>query len=517
MDFFDLILSKEELPHEDLKIKEEPKIMNTLVGCDIDKYIKGTIKYKPEEINKLIKDINNSDNNQHKRLFYKNNGNIGYIEVFQNGKLAFAYKISNKISFLFECNSNNINITNNKCFGFRYYNSKNEYCSLLKIGDNDKDEFKFLEKINEKENYFYDEKLDCFEIVYESIFSRFENGYNIYSTLIEGPLYEILGFSYGIIYKSNTYFKFYRPYSIDIMNINDFTSNIPIEDDYKKLNIMPILFDGHISILFFVDNDKKRGYILSDPSHTHSKKIYNTNFVDGFLFPKNMRKNMKIYPKKRIQKFNSCSLWYYFQMLILINYNKNNQKEYKTSIDLIKSIINSSLYFECVNYYQELVGCKKKLIEINPNLEQLDEDYIYFIPKSKYASLDKVRIYKYSFMNQFVDLIELFESRDEQMISYQFGFEELKVFQNYYEDFIDFILLLNYNLNFLHLNKAKDDNNDVIKMYESTLVKMDQFKKSFINFCLNYFSEFSEYYKKNRYFSENKSNLMFYLMNKIKV
>ena len=57
---------------------------------------------------------------------------------------------------------------------------------------------------------------------------------------------------------------------------------------------MPILFDGHISILFFVDNDKKRGYILSDPSHTHSKKIYNTNFVDGFLFPKNMRKNMKI-------------------------------------------------------------------------------------------------------------------------------------------------------------------------------------------------------------------------------
>ena len=122
-------------------------------------------------------------------------------------------------------------------------------------------------------------------------------------------------------------------------------------------------------------------------------------------------------------------------MLILINYNKNNQKEYKTSIDLIKSIINSSLYFECVNYYQELVGCKKKLIEINPNLEQLDEDYIYFIPKSKYASLDKVRIYKYSFMNQFVDLIELFESRDEQMISYQFGFEELKVFQNYYEDF----------------------------------------------------------------------------------
>ena len=67
------------------------------------------------------------------------------------------------------------------------------------------------------------------------------------------------------------------------MNINDFTSNIPIEDDYKKLNIMPILFDGHISIPFFVDNDKKRGYILSDPSHTHSKKIYNTNFVDGFF------------------------------------------------------------------------------------------------------------------------------------------------------------------------------------------------------------------------------------------
>ena len=433
---------EDEIKEEkDTEIKEEPKIVDKVVGCDIEKCFKGTIKYKPGQDNDLIKDIIDEKNKEHKRIFYKNNKRIGYIEVFQNPQLTFAYQISNKISFLFESiDGQKIIFNEKKCFGFRYYNSKNEYCTLLKIGDKDIDNYAFLEKIN-KENEFYDETFDCFSIVYEAIFSKYKEGNNDFHSIIkEGPLYEVLGFSYAILFKSTEFIRFHKPHTNDILNIKDFTNYIPYTNNDKLVNIIPLLFDGHISILFFVDKNNKRGYILSDPSHIHSHSHEEISYINGYIFPKNMRKNMLLFPEKKIQKYNSCSLWFYFQMLILINYDKNSQKEYKTAKNIISSIMDLSIYFECINYYQKLFGFKKNLIEIIHKFDQFDQDYIYFIPPEEFTLLNKVKIYKYAFLNQFVDLIQLFEIKTKQEIDFKNGIKEIKLFQKYLEDFIDYIL-----------------------------------------------------------------------------
>ena len=115
---------------------------------------------------------------------------------------------------------------------------------------------------------------------------------------------------------------------------------------------MPLLFDGHISILFFIDSYGRRFFRLSDPSHIHSKYIGNTCFIDPFLFPLDMRKNFDLYPKNKIQKFNSCTLWFYFQILTLLNYNKDIQsKIYSDSKDFVEQTQNSKFYYECLNYY----------------------------------------------------------------------------------------------------------------------------------------------------------------------
>ena len=63
----------------------------------------------------------------------------------------------------------------------------------------------FFFYFNEKENDFYDESLDCFQIIFYSIFSRYKkkDGYDFdFPLILERPLYEILGFNYSIICKA---------------------------------------------------------------------------------------------------------------------------------------------------------------------------------------------------------------------------------------------------------------------------------------------------------------------------
>lgn len=506
MSFAQLFLDSEV---EEKVDEEETKIINNIVGCNIDQCFKETSKYNPNQKDELIKDINNPQNKEHKRIFYKKGGKVGYIEVFQNPELTFAYDISKKISFLFECmNDEKLLINKEKCFGLRYYNSNNGYCTLLKINDKDPDNYQFLEKI--EGNHFYDEKLDCFSIVYESIFSKYKNQEDAFESIMkEGPLYEILGFGHAILSKSNENYKFHKPHTIDILNIKDFTRSIIPGENESILNIQPIIFDGHISILFFVDSNKKRIFFLSDPSHVHSQNVNKVNYNNGFIFPKNMRERMQIFPENKIQKFNSCSFWFYFQMLILINYDKTIQREYITFKDFIISIKDSTFYFECINYYQKLFGFNKALIEINPKIDTLDSDYIYSIPSTQYTSLDNVRINNYGFLNQFVDLTKLFELKTEQDISFDFGFKEMNIFQDYNEDFVDFILELNYNANFLKLNQSKDDNNKIVSKLESCIKNMKNLQSNFFDKCLEYFNYII---KENKYKDMGKNIKKFHLV-----
>ena len=130
-------------------INEEPlksfKKTNKMVACNIGNNIIGTNEYLPYLQNKGIKDVELKDENIHKRIFYKNTKEVGYIEVFQDPSLAYSNQICENITFLFESNGNNsININENKCFGFRYYNNlKNSYCTLLKENEENEDDYFF--------------------------------------------------------------------------------------------------------------------------------------------------------------------------------------------------------------------------------------------------------------------------------------------------------------------------------------------------------------------------------------
>ena len=135
----DAFFPEEKINDEEVKLNI--KIPKNILGCNFEKNIYGTIPYVPEtQRNDSIQDIKNQYIN--KRIFYKNNTKeVGYIEVFQVPLLKFAHQSNKNISFLFVPHEiNDVNIDINKCFGFRYYDSKNHYCTLLKTDNEDEDD-----------------------------------------------------------------------------------------------------------------------------------------------------------------------------------------------------------------------------------------------------------------------------------------------------------------------------------------------------------------------------------------
>ena len=491
-----LFLNNEKIEISGDKQPNSFKISNKIVACDIENNIIGTSEYISNIKNNGIKDIEFKEKKIHKRIFYKNTNEVGYIEVFQDPSLAYAHQICENITFLFESNGkNSININENRCFGFRYYNLKNSYCTLLKENEENGDDYFFLEKlvkINNENNIFYKPELDCFEIIFEAIFSKYrkEKKTNDFPLILEAPIYEILGFSYSIISKSTENFKFHKPHSINILNDADFTSHINKQNNMYILNIMPLLFDGHISILFFLDNNGKRFFRLSDPSHVHSKYNGNSCFIDPFLFPLDMRKNFDLCPKKKIQKFNSCTLWFYFQLLTLLNYKQDIQnKKYSNAEDFVICTDNNILYYDCLNYYTYIMGFQKKLIEIKPKSLYEEEDSFYIVQKTS-KRLDNIKINIFSFLNQFVDIIEIIELLTYQNLSFKPGINQLKDFLQYNEEFIDFISLLNYNLNFFDLNIKRDEK--IIIQFETILEEIKDLRNSFIKNCLDFLVELAK-------------------------
>ena len=462
-----------------------------IIGCDLQTHFKGTCEYNPNNKTNLILDIEIKEQKLHQRIFYKNDKKeVGYIEVIQNFILSYTHEQSKNISFLFGCDSkDNQKIDNNKCFGFRYYDGNNKYCTLLKTNRCTEDDYFFLEKLNDKDNEFFNENLDCFKIIFYSIFSRYKkdkNGDNLDFQLIkERPFYEILGFNYSILLKSNNIFKFHKIHSMNLLTDNDFTSHIVKENDKTKLNIMPILFDGHISLLFFFDENNERNFILSDPSHKHAKIKRNSITINPFLFSENMRKHLTIFPNCKIQAFNSCSLWYYFQILCLLNYNVQIQsKKYIDAKSLINSLKDSSFYLDCFEYYQYIMGFEKKLIEINPIETFNDDDYFYYIRKNFNFGVN-IKINKLCFLNQFIDLFEFIELYTGQSII-KSGLHELNLFREYNEELIDFIIYLNYNIGLLELKSKKDI--EVINSLRNKFNVLNDIRNMFINFCDEFLS-----------------------------
>ena len=490
----------DEINNEELNNKPSKtlKVVNKIFGCNIEKCFKGTCEYIPNFQNKLIQDIIFKEKNIHKRIFYKNINEVGYIEVIQDPSLVYAHEICENITFLFErSEEDNTAINENKCFGFRYYNNlKNKYCTLLKEnGDNENDYFflENLEKINNEKNLFFKPNLDCFEIIFDGIFSKYKKESNIFKDfplILESPIYEILGFYYSVLSKSTEYFKFHKIHSINILNEVDFTSHIKKNNNELILNIMPLLFDGHISLLFFIDDEEMRHFILSDPGHIHFKSNGDYCIIDPFIFPSDMRINFDLFPKQKIQKCNSCSLWFYFQILTLINYNNDIQsKKYVNAKDFVKYIEDSQFYFDCLNYYIFIMRFGKKLIEIKPKTLFEEEDCFYIVQKSA-KFLDNIKINIFSFLNQFIDIIKIVKLLSCQDLSNKPGIRELNFFMENNEEFINFLSLLNYNFNFFYLNIKKDDITP--KVFESLIEQIEDIRKNFIENCLEFLLELSK-------------------------
>ena len=470
----------------------ELKIANKVIACNLQKTIQGTMKFTAQKETNFIQDIEIKEQKLHQRIFYKNEpkNTVGYIEVFQNSFLSYAHELSENISFLFECNSqDNKRINSDKCFGFRYYDSNNNYCTLLKLNDENEDDYFILEKLEKIENKFYDKDLDCFKIIFDSIFSRYkklirDKNHFDFQLIMERPLYEILGFSYSILSRKNSKFKFHKIHTINLMKDIDFTSHIGKEEGEEILNIMPILFDGHISVLFFYDEKGKRNFILSDVSQIHCRLNGNSVTINPFIFSENIRKNLEVYPKRKIQAFNSCSLWYYFQILCLINYNEKIQtKKYIDIKSFIDSIKNSSFYLDCFNYYQYIMGFEKKLIEVNPEKTFDEEDYFYLESKNTNFS---IKIHKFCFLNQFLNFNGFIELISGYNLTYFSGLNELNMFRTLNEELIDFILYLNYNINLLEVNAKKDI--DVIISLKRQNEMLVNKRKIFVDSCDEFLS-----------------------------
>ena len=188
-----------------------------------------------------------------------------------------------------------------------------------------------------------------------------------------------------------------------------------------------------------------------------------------------MRKHFFVVPKEKIQAFNSCFLWYYFQLLCLINYNDNIQsRKYIEAKDFVNSIKDSSFYFDCLNYYQYIMNFDKKLIEINPNQLFDDEDYFY-CTSDKFTLLENIKIHKLCFLNQFMDFIKLIKIKTGQDLIFKPGISELNKFREQNEELVDFIIVLEYNLNFLELSSKNDK--EVIKQLQSLINKIKDIRK----------------------------------------
>lgn len=106
-------------------------------------------------------------------------------------------------------------------------------------------------------------------------------------------------------------------------------------------------------------------------------------------------------------------------------------------------------------------------------------------------------------MNQFVDIIGICKLITNQDLSGLIGFREIQTFQNYYENYMDFISLLYYNYNFLEFNKSKDDHNAILKNLLETINGIESNTNNYIKHCIEYFDDLIEHKNYGNLFGQN--------------
>ena len=256
------------------------------------------------------------------RVFKKKNSEYGYDEVFSSDLQSIFGGISKQISFIFP---HKMRAYNNR-IGFRYYNDdplknkKSTYFTLINVGMR---KFKILEKEemnieDEDGKNFIKQDLNCLEIMTNII----KNKVDLEKFVMPDTAAEILGFIYAAKTINNDKIIIIDPFYPSPFIKETLIEKLP-PDLTSKLIIEPILYKKHVSFLLIKfekeDNIVSRDNYLFDMSGRHFNNIINLDPV----FSKYIYRNITIFPKNSIQYGNSCSLWFFASILVLIE-NEND-------------------------------------------------------------------------------------------------------------------------------------------------------------------------------------------------
>ena len=230
-------------------------------------FFSGTEKYK-EKNTEYIPSFMNEEKIIIVRLFLDKNKKVKYVEIFKNKKMNIL-GISGNITFLHEQLDNKKEHYNpDKFIGFRYYESnKNDkkepyvngnYFTLVR---NNYKKYFILEKdfslkdING--NKFYDEKINCYQIMKKIIFEKHKNK----SIGDSGDIFpEIIGYCFALVYSTKIdNIIFLEPLIANLESKFCVEESRKIEQ-FKKgvIYIEPFIYDGHISTIIFVYTNTAR-------------------------------------------------------------------------------------------------------------------------------------------------------------------------------------------------------------------------------------------------------------------
>ena len=161
---------------------------------------------------------------------------------------------------------------------------------------------------------FYNENIDCFKIMQDILFSKYENE-NDKDYIGNFSIFEILGFIFSakeVKIDKCIIMEPFIPNLLDRSSIKESIQNF--NENYLYLE--PILYQFHFSLLliFFSSKDKCQYNFLFDMSHFHEDILTK----DDYLFPKEMKYNLKIIPKVPIQSGPTSGLWLIGQIFYII-------------------------------------------------------------------------------------------------------------------------------------------------------------------------------------------------------
>ena len=505
-------MSEECLENEFNELEKKELKTNKTIPTKVNKYneyFKGTSKLTKES-NQYIKDIVNKNAIIGRRYYNKEN-KILYLEIFNNKKLDLL-GISKNITFihLYEPNVE-LEYNENKIIGFKYYENgpldKNiNYFTLVNKYDSkyfilEKD--KTLNDINDKS--FYNKNLDCYSIMKKILYEKISKK----KKLLYGDTFpEIIGYCYALLNYGN--FKNFRfveplipnPFSNDSLeeNFSDFEDNISY--------IEPFIYEGHVSLIITSSINNKRYNIIFDMSRFHTK----SSSLNKLIFPQSIINQHFIYPKKPIQIYPSCCLWFYGEIECLIN--NDNYSNFKAIFNNIKG--NS------VNFYIDVINILSKKIDNIENLFQIEKkkcedpkkinlDRLYVNINNNIYSVHKNIVY-----SKFLDIKRFFYDLD--LFCNQTDLKILIKCQSDYHILTEFESLLLLNINFYH-NFIQNNNT---KKDEKILLE----EISLINKIMNNFNDEYKigFYKNNilsiyRYMITdiNSSPIEFNISNELKI